>query len=208
MKNKGFTFVAICCFILSFGLAYYLVSHEAPEFSIVKFLLYGCCGWFVFSFVSWMGIVLSSNTIEGAQPAVQSSVQYYYNDYSAGFCRVEKIIVNELGEVRSEFNFLDESGNYISEKWYAAVSDFNDDGVALVFDGQMYNFIDKTGKLVSINWFYGIEGFSDGKAKVYWKDHTVNFVNLEGKTIWPDWRPEIVLNKNNNTENTEEDNND
>lgn len=128
---------------------------------------------------------------------------YYYNDYCNGFCRVEKITISQSGDVSSEFNFLDKKGNYISEKWYLAVSDFYDNGIALVTDGEMFNFINTDGKLVSTRWYYGIEPFVDGIAKVKWKDNTVNFIDIEGNCLWEEWRPEIILNKNSGSDNND-----
>jgi hypothetical protein len=84
------------------------------------------------------------------------------------------------------------------------VLDFNEYGVAIVYDGTVYNIIDREGKELSLNWFHGIVPFSDGMAKVRWVDGTVNYIDTTGKLAWSEWKEDtpslLVVAENENTE--------
>lgn len=210
MNNKNsISTVVVYAFVL--GLLYSFLTSgyftDPSSFSWASFIKVGLIAWLIITVLGYILYIITypRTTEESTQPIVQEpTVQFYYHPYSNGFCRVEKITFYPDGNVSSEFNFFNKEGEYISEKWYPAVSDFCEEGVALITDGEMYNFINGEGKLMSINWFYGIEPFVDGIAKVRWKDNTVNFVGVDGKCLWKDWKPEIVLP---NTDNNNEDEN-
>lgn len=205
MNNRN-PLVVIAIYTLVVSIFYSIVvTPLGDNFVLADFLKTGLIAWgitFVTAYILHL-MVYPRNAEQLEQMAFTPSVQYFYNDYCNGFCRVEKITMTEQGQILSEFNFLNKEGNYISEKWYPAVSDFCEEGTALVTDGEMYNFINTEGNIVCNNWFYGIEPFVNGIAKVRWKDNTVNFVTTEGKYLWEDWRPEIVLNKEEDSNNIE-----
>lgn len=206
MNNKN-PLSIIAIYTLVVGIIYgIVVTPLGDNFNWAEYLKTAAIAWLVVFLITYIlyVIIYPKNIEQRVVQAIQPSVQYFYNDYCNGFCRVEKITVNEQGEVSSEFNFLDKEGKYISEKWYLAVSDFCPEGTALVTDGEMYNFINTEGKIVCVNWFYGIEPFVDGIAKVRWKDNTVNFVTAEGKYLWDSWRPEIVLSSEESNNNDQD----
>lgn len=121
-------------------------------------------------------------------------IHYYYNNYEKGFSIVEKVIIGHDLQVKSEFNFIDMKGKILSDKWFDAVSNFNDFGTAIIFDRGMYNLINREGKIISLQWFCDIdEPSSDGISKVKWNNNEVNFIDKSGKLLWDEWKPEIVL---------------
>lgn len=216
MENKNLIYtIALYSFIIAAfisGICYIVINREVGTNIWYFFkLLFGA--WLVSGLTIYFLLSKVSQMVDEAIPEeyddntvttpLTPGEQYYYNDYCNGFCRVEKITIMQNGEVSSEFNFLDKKGNYISEKWYAAVSDFYDNGIALVTDGEQFNFINTEGKLICTTWYYGLEPFVDGIAKVRWKDNTVNFIDIEGNYLWEEWRPEIILNKNNDPDNND-----
>jgi hypothetical protein len=118
----------------------------------------------------------------------QAKDEYYFYPYVNQHSIVLKCTVFPDGSFKRSYNFHNLEGEYISEKWYSDVMDFNEDGVAIVMDGTMYNFINSKGEIVSTQWFYGIVPFSQGIAKVRWNDGTVNYVKADGKLLWKDWK--------------------
>ena len=82
--------------------------------------------------------------------------------------------------------------------------DFNEYGVAIVYDGAAYNIIDNNGKELSMTWFHSIVPFSDGVAKVRWIDGSVNYIDATGNLIWSEWKEDtpslISVIENENTQ--------
>ena len=82
--------------------------------------------------------------------------------------------------------------------------DFNEYGVAIVYDGAAYNIIDNNGKELSMTWFHSIVQFSDGVAKVRWIDGSVNYIDATGNLIWSEWKEDtpslISVIENENTQ--------
>ena len=171
--------------------------------SLVIWLLLSAIVWIINTvFIYYFNCVPLEDTLTAN--AVEPSIQYYYNTYMNGYCRVEKISIDSDGNISSEFSFVNKKGEFISDDWYAAATDFFECGVAIIFDGKMFNFINTEGKVICGSWFYGIEPFNDeGIAKIYWSDNSVNFVNTKGEYLWENWRPEIILD---NTQNSEAEN--
>lgn len=138
-------------------------------------------------------------TVPSIKGPLKKGVYYFYNNYANGFSIVEKITIDSIGGMKNEFNFVDTTGKYISEKWFDAVSNFNEFNIAIVYDNGMYNLIDTSGKILSLQWFYDIdEPNTDGISKVRWNDNEVNFITKDGKLLWDEWRPEIVLDNTKN----------
>ena len=78
--------------------------------------------------------------------------------YSEGFARVQR--GNNL------YNFIDENGNILSNKWFRYVYLFHE-GFAKVKRGDgLWNFIDKNGNIISDEWFKDIYNFYEGFAVV------------------------------------------
>ena len=117
-----------------------------------------------------------------------SEDKYFYFPYVNGFAIVLKKTFYYDGDSEKSYSFIDKKGEYITDKWYNDVMDFNEYGVAIVYDGTVYNIIDNQGKELSLNWFYNIAPFKDGLAKVRWKDGTVNYIDNTGKLVWSKWK--------------------
>lgn len=213
MNKNSISVVAIYSLVVAAfsGLARSFIDGE---FIWSSFLKTTAITWVLATILGYiLYLLVYPKNVQPSTPSFKPSTQYFYNDYVNGFCRVEKIVFGYDGSVTSEFNFLNKEGKYIMEKWYAAASDFCKEGVALIYNGEMYNFINKEGKVMSTNWFYDIDPFVEGIAKVRWKDNTVNFVGIDGKCLWENWCPEIVLDNTagkvvlSNNDDEEEDNN-
>ena len=193
MNKNSISVVAIYSLVVAAfsGLARSFIDGE---FIWSSFLKTTSITWVLATILGYiLYLLIYPKNVQPPTPKFKPSTQYFYNDYVNGFCRVEKIVLGYDGSVTSEFNFLNKEGKYIMEKWYVAASDFCKEGVALIYDGEMYNFINKEGKVMSTIWFYDIDPFVEGIAKVRWKDNTVNFVGIDGKCLWENWCPEIVL---------------
>ena len=187
MNNKNITLhVIVYAFIIAliYSFATSGFFSDTCAFNWTKFIITGLISWGVITILSYvLYIIIYSKVAEQSVPQVvyqDPTIKYYYHPYSNGFCRVEKITFYPDGNVSSEFNFFNKEGEYISEKWYPAVSDFCAEGVALITDGEMYNFINTEGKLMSVSWFYEIDPFVDGVAKVKWKEQMVSFYGKIG----------------------------
>ena len=68
------------------------------------------------------------------------------------------------------YNFIDQEGNLISNRWFKIAYNFCK-GYAIVgdyIDGELYyNFIDSKGHLLCNDWYYKVHNFHDGYAVVY-----------------------------------------
>ena len=138
------------------------------------------------------------------KPKNVSEDKYFYFPYVNGFAIVLKETFHYDGNSEKSYSFIDKKGEYITQKWYHDVMDFNEYGVAIVCDGTMYNIIDGEGKELSLTWFHGIVPFSDGMAKVRWIDGTVNYIDTTGKPAWSEWREDtptlLAVAENENAE--------
>ena len=138
------------------------------------------------------------------KPKKVSEDKYFYFPYVNGFAIVLKRTFYYDGDSEKSYSFIDKKGEYITQKWYHDVMDFNEYGVAIVCDGTMYNIIDGEGKELSLTWFHGIVPFSDGMAKVRWIDGTVNYIDTTGKPAWSEWREDtptlLAVAENENAE--------
>lgn len=133
-----------------------------------------------------------------------SEDKHFYFPYVNGFAIVLKETFYYDGNSEKTYSFINKKGEYITHKWYYDVIDFNEYGVAIVYDGKGYNIIDNEGNELSINWFQGIVPFSDGVAKVRWVDGTVNYIDTTGKLIWSEWKEDtpalLAVEENENAE--------
>lgn len=138
------------------------------------------------------------------KPKKVSEDKYFYFPYVNGFAIVLKETFHYDRNSEKTYSFIDKKGEYITQKWYHDVMDFNEYGVAIVCDGTMYNIIDGEGKELSLTWFHGIVPFSDGMAKVRWIDGTVNYIDTTGKPAWSEWREDtptlLAVAENENAE--------
>ena len=144
-----------------------------------------------------------NDLVRGSQPAEDSEIdyestevksnnvsedKYFYFPYINGFAIVLKETFHYDGHSEKSYSFINKKGEYITQKWYCDVMDFNEYGVAIVYDGAAYNIIDNNGKELSMTWFHSIVQFSDGVAKVRWIDGSVNYIDAAGNLIWSEWK--------------------
>lgn len=144
-----------------------------------------------------------NDLVRGSQPAEDSEIdyestevnssnvsedKYFYFPYINGFAIVLKETFHYDGHSEKSYSFINKKGEYITQKWYCDVMDFNEYGVAIVYDGAAYNIIDNNGKELSMTWFHSIVPFSDGVAKVRWIDGSVNYIDAAGNLIWSEWK--------------------
>lgn len=160
-----------------------------------------------------------NDLVRGSQPAEDSEIdyestevnsnnvsedKYFYFPYINGFAIVLKETFHYDGHSEKSYSFINKKGEYITQKWYCDVMDFNEYGVAIVYDGAAYNIIDNNGKELSMTWFRSIVRFSDGVAKVRWIDGSVNYIDATGNLIWSEWKEDtpslISVIKNENTQ--------
>lgn len=116
---------------------------------------------------------------------------YSYDDYSNGYAMVKRICYTDPKHKTAEvaISFIDKSGEFITDKWYPGATDFDECGVAVVFDGERYNIINGTGRELSPFWFDGMTPFADGMAKVYDSEtDCINFINTRGELLWKEWK--------------------
>lgn len=158
-----------------------------------------------------------NDLVRGSQPAEDGEVdyestevnssnvsedKYFYFPYINGFAIVLKETFHYDGHSEKSYSFINKKGEYITQKWYCDVMDFNEYGVAIVYDGAAYNIIDNNGKELSMTWFHSIVPFSDGVAKVRWIDGSVNYIDATGNLIWSEWKEDtpslisVIENKN------------
>ena len=160
-----------------------------------------------------------NDLVRGSQPEEDSEIdyentevksnnvsedKYFYFPYINGFAIVLKETFHYDGHSEKSYSFINKKGEYITQKWYCDVMDFNEYGVAIVYDGAAYNIIDNNGKELSMTWFHSIVQFSDGVAKVRWIDGSVNYIDATGNLIWSEWKEDtpslISVIENENTE--------
>ena len=160
-----------------------------------------------------------NDLVRGSQPAEDSEIdyestevnsnnvsedKYFYFPYINGFAIVLKETFHYDGHSEKSYSFINKKGEYITQKWYCDVMDFNEYGVAIVYDGAAYNIIDNNGKELSMTWFHSIVPFSDGVAKVRWIDGSVNYIDATGNLVWNEWKEDtpslISVIENENTE--------
>lgn len=160
-----------------------------------------------------------NDLVRGSQPAEDGEIdyestevnssnvsedKYFYFPYINGFAIVLKETFHYDGHSEKSYSFINKKGEYITQKWYCDVTDFNEYGVAIVYDGAAYNIIDNNGKELSMTWFHSIVQFSDGVAKVRWIDGSVNYIDATGNLIWSEWKEDtpslISVIENENTQ--------
>lgn len=160
-----------------------------------------------------------NDLVRGSQPAEDSEIdyestevnsnnvsedKYFYFPYINGFAIVLKETFHYDGHSEKSYSFINKKGEYITQKWYCDVMDFNEYGVAIVYDGAAYNIIDNNGKELSMTWFHSIVPFSDGVAKVRWIDGSANYIDVTGNLVWNEWKEDtpslISVIENENTE--------
>ena len=138
------------------------------------------------------------------KPKKVTKDQYFYFPYVNGLAIVLKETFHYDGNSEKSYSFVNKSGEYITQTWYQDVMDFNEYGVAIVYNGSGYNIIDREGKELSVNWFHSIVPFSDGMAKVRWVDGTVNYIDTTGKLAWNEWKEDtptlLAVAENESTE--------
>ena len=186
----GLSSIVITC-IISFSFSLINVRDIIFIFVVVAI---------VQSFCTYITI---NDLIRGSQPAEDSEIdyespevkssnvsedKYFYFPYINGFAIVLKETFHYDGHSEKSYSFINKKGEYITQKWYCDVMDFNEYGVAIVYDGAAYNIIDSNGKELSMTWFHSIVQFSDGVAKVRWIDGSVNYIDATGNLIWSEWK--------------------
>ena len=144
-----------------------------------------------------------NDLVRGSQPAEDDEIdyestevksnnvsedKYFYFPYINGFAIVLKETFHYDGHSEKSYSFINKKGEYITQKWYCDVMDFNEYGVAIVYDGAAYNIINNNGKELSMTWFHSIVQFSDGVAKVRWIDGSANYIDATGNLIWSEWK--------------------
>lgn len=119
---------------------------------------------------------------------------YMYDDYHYGYAMVRCIYYTNPDHTSSDItmSFVDLTGKLITDKWYVGATDFNEYGVAVVFDGSRYNLIDGNGNELSAEWFDAMKPFVGGIAKVYDKENdSVNYIDAKGNLLWKEWKHEL-----------------
>ena len=152
---------------------------------------------------SFCAYITINDLIRESQPAEDSEIdyestevksnnvsedKYFYFPYINGFAIVLKETFHYDGHSEKSYSFINKKGEYITQKWYCDVMDFNEYGVAIVYDGAAYNIIDSNGKELSMAWFHNIVPFSDGLAKVRWIDGSANYIDATGNLVWNEWK--------------------
>lgn len=97
-------------------------------------------------------------------------------------------------------NYIDKSGNIISERWYTIGYEFvnNYAPVALKDNGTYcWNYLKKDGKILSKDeWFKGVKDFDeDGTAGVQRFSELWNFITTDGKFTSDEWADTIIRKK-------------
>ncbi len=90
-----------------------------------------------------------------------------------------------LVELNDKFNFINNKGDFLTNKWYDYAYEFND-GFACIRLHEKWNLINTEGRIVSNKWFDEVDYFYDGFAKVELGDK-VNFIDANGQFIGNQW---------------------
>ena len=202
----GLSSIVITC-IISFSFSLINVRYIIFIF-VVTAIVQSVCAY-----------ITINDLIRGSQPAEDSEIdyeipeiksnnvsedKYFYFPYINGFAIVLKETFHYDGHSEKSYSFINKKGEYITQKWYCDVIDFNEYGVAIVYDGAAYNIIDNNGKELSMTWFHSIVPFSDGVAKVRWIDGSVNYIDATGNLVWNEWKEDtpslISVIENENTQ--------
>lgn len=190
----------LAVFIACFKLDSILDEHELGLVAMFALLL----GLFVGTYFicygigSFCSIVFGKPEEETAEQAgadiKNGDIYYFYGDYHFGYSRVEQLNILDAAhkQVKSKFAFANEEGEIIT-KWYDGATEFEEPGVAVIYEDGRYNVLDSECNPILLSWPSGIgEQISDGKLKVFWDDGTINFVDCKNKTLlWKDWKKSI-----------------
>ena len=195
----GFVISLIINVILELPIGDHVINYENIIFYTIVFTLMWTVGM---TCISFYNSKYSSESNDEDDSNKEGGVLYYYNDYQNGMCRVEQIEYRTLDDIKnknviSRYSFVNEAGEYITDKWYEGASNFLDNDVAIVAsmgknNDIMYNIIDKNGNELSPMWFYSIYECNDNKFKVGWSDNTINFIDKSGNLLWKEWKKELV----------------
>ena len=105
--------------------------------------------------------------------------------YSEGFARVQR----EDGLQ----NFIDKKGNYLSDKWFEWVDDFEKGFARVQREDGLRNFIDRKGNYLSNEWFKDVSFFHEGFAIVEREDGLRNFIDRKGNYLSNEWFKVVSL---------------
>ena len=90
-------------------------------------------------------------------------------------------------EFMNKRNVINSEGNFISDKWFDWVGNFEDNKLALVELKSKWNFINTNGEIISNQWFDRIGIYNEGFALVELKGKGWNFINTNGEFIGNQW---------------------
>lgn len=125
------------------------------------------------------------NIEEDCDDEADNSIDFY-NAYSNGVSRVERIVFVDKKTQTSTVSYVDIKGDYITNEWFDAGSDFTEN-TAVVYRDSKYALMNKEGKIVT-DWFAMMAEFENGMAKVMNDEGMINFVLEDGNLLWKEWK--------------------
>lgn len=120
---------------------------------------------------------------------------YFYDGYKNGMCKVTKFYgdPNVPENMERMYSFMNDKGEYITDKWFYDVGEFENNRCVVSLGDYLYNIINEKGEMICKHDYPGMaQEVLDGKVKVSDGEGGVNFVDIEtGEELWNKFRKEL-----------------
>ncbi len=103
-----------------------------------------------------------------------------------------KKIVHVIKTPDFKYNFKDEDGNYIFDRWFDSYYGFYGEYAKISLKDKGYNFIDRFGNFIfdvwqSDHYYYSSDKFYNGYTKIYDGEKGYNLINIKGEYLSNEW---------------------
>lgn len=206
MKNRKIEFIkkqALVSVITAVVLAgcFYIFWGHSYSWMMTLFVGLSAMGVFL-GVVLLMAIffpkIVIKNYVDDIDPVNYTNV-FFYEGYRDGVCRVTKFYGNPEDEetLTGSFSFLNEKGEYITEKWFLSTGEFTNGRCVVAIDDYSFNIIDTEGNFICKKNYPGMSlEIVGGKAKVADGEGGINFVDAQtGDEMWKSYKKEMYYEK-------------
>lgn len=183
------------------AVGYYLLrgNDEAWTSSLIVGLSFmGMCSIFVILVGIFFPKFAIKDYVEECDPEDYVTV-YFYEGYKNGLCRVIKFYgdPNDSENMERTYSFMNEKGEYITDKWFYDVGEFDNNRCVVALGDYKYNIINERGELICKESFPGMaQEVMDGKVKVGDGENGINFVDVQtGELMWSRFKKEMYYER-------------
>ena len=179
---------------------YFLRGMNEPwiNTAFIGFSFMGMCSICVILLGIWFPKYTIKDYVEECDPEDYVTV-YFYEGYHNGFCKVVKLYGDPGNTENMErmFSFVDDKGEFITDKWFYDVGEFDNNRCIVSLGDYQYNIINEKGEFVCKRDYPGMaQEVFDGKVKVGDGEGGINFVDMQtGEELWRNFKKEMYYER-------------